>query len=93
MKRVVVATLLVSAAALAGCEHSTSAVYDPTYDGVTSLEKPHPDLTILEDQKKLYEKLAAASPGGAKPATAPGNNAAPAAPAGAPGAPPPPPPG
>lgn len=93
MKRVVVATILVSAAALAGCENSTSTAYDPQYDGVTPLEHPHPDLTILENQKALYDKLAAASPAAARPATAPANNAAPAAPAGAPAAPPPPPPG
>ena len=92
MKRVVVATLLISAAALAGCENSSSTAYDPQYDGVTPLARPHPDMTILENQKALYEKLASASPAAARPASAPAN-AAPAAPAGAPAAPPPPPPG
>jgi hypothetical protein len=97
MKRVVASLvaggMLASAMALAGCENSTSAVYDPQYDGVTPLEHPHPDLTILENQKTLYEKLAAASPAAARPGTAPANNATPAAPAGAPASPPPPPPG
>ncbi|HUO10018.1 MAG TPA: hypothetical protein VM008_17060 [Phycisphaerae bacterium] len=93
MKRALIASLLLSSAALVGCENSTSTAYDPQYDGITTIAKASPDMSIMDNQKTLYATLSAAHPA-ASPSPAPA--AAPAAtpPGGnAPASPPPPPPG
>jgi hypothetical protein len=92
MKRALIATILLSSAALAGCENSTSTAYDPQYDGITTIAKPNPDMSIMDDQKKLYAALSAAHPG-ATPTPAPAATPVAPAPGGAPASPPPPPPG
>jgi hypothetical protein len=92
MKRALIATLLLSSAALAGCENSNSTAYDPQYDGITTIARPNPDMSILENQKTLYATLSAAHPGAAPVPTPAAAPAAPA-PGGAPASPPPPPPG
>jgi hypothetical protein len=81
-----VMVLGVAACGLAGCdEKQRMAYYDPEIDGVL----PHPDrgieLTILENQQRLYQAFLAA--GGSAPKAAPAAPGAPgAAPAAAPGA-------
>jgi hypothetical protein len=73
MKRALIATVIL-AACMIGCERNNTTAYDPQYDGITPITKSSPDMSILEDQRKLYDKLAtsaAAAPPAAVPATPP----------------------
>jgi len=92
MKRVVILALAVCACGfLAGCDDSDTgtASYDPQIDGLTPPTVSTPDLSIMLDQKKLYDMNApapaaapvapkAATPASA-PASAPASTPAPAA--------------
>jgi hypothetical protein len=92
----IVLALAVAVCGLAGCERSESVAYDPELDGVQPHPNLSPDMSILENQKKLHEAFIAS--GGAAPKPAPVATApAPPAPAPAegetPAAPAPPAPG
>ena len=80
MKRVVILTFATGACALlAGCNDASSSQknYDPQLDGLSPPMVRNPDLTILEDQRKLYDKIASESPAPA-PAPAPAPTSKPA---------------
>jgi len=73
MKRALIVTVIL-AACMTGCEKNNTTAYDPQYDGITPITKSSPDMSILEDQRKLYDKLATsgtAAPPAATPATTP----------------------